>query len=300
VIRPVFIVGCGYVGGHVARRLFARHGERHITALARGPDSAARLRALGISPLEGDLDRPESLRTPPLADSLLYYFAPPPAQGLDDPRLRAFLQAIDAKHPPARIVLISTTGVYGDCGGAWVDESWPAHPQTDRARRRLAAEQALQAWSAQSGVPAWILRVPGIYGPDRLPVERLRKGLPVLREDLSPYSNRVHVHDLVRACIAAGECGEAGIYNISDGQPTSMTDYFFQVADALGLPRPPVLDRAAASRRLSQEILGYLAESKRLDNRKMREVLGVIPDYPDLASGLARCVRIYSCPKSVV
>jgi nucleoside-diphosphate-sugar epimerase len=136
-----------------------------------------------------------------------------------------------------------------------------------------------------------ILRVPGIYGPGRLPRERLTRGLPVLREDESPWSNRVHVDDLARACLAAARRGRpGGVYNISDGHPSTMTDYFNRVADASGLPRPPQITAAEARTRMSEGMQSYLAESKRLDNRRMREELGVEPQYPDLARGLAACI----------
>ena len=188
-------------------------------------------------------------------------------------------------------MLISTTGVYGDCHGDWVNEQTPARPQAERARRRLHAEQALAAWADEHAVSYVILRVPGIYGPGKLPQARLQRGEPVLREQESPHSNRVHAHDLVRACLAAADHRQPqSLYNISDGHPSTMTDYFKRVADVLGLPQPPEISLEQARAQLSPGMLSYLAESKRLDNRLMREHLGVEPDYPDLASGLPACV----------
>ncbi len=204
----------------------------------------------------------------------------------------AFLEALRPHAPPARLVLISTTGVYGGCGGQWIDEQRPPNPQTDRARRRLAAERALQAWGEEVGVPIMILRVAGIYGPERLPIERLQKGLPVLSERESPWSNRVHVDDLVSACLAAADCDHAGcLYNISDGHPTTMTDYFNRVADAVGLPRPLQVSLQQAKSALSAEMLSYLSESRRLDNTRMRNELGVVLRYPTLIDGLAACLE---------
>lgn len=133
-----------------------------------------------------------------------------------------------------------------------------------------------------------ILRVAGIYGPGRLPIERIGRGLPLVREAEAPFSNRIHIDDLVQACIAAMERGNDGeVYNVCDGSPTTMTDYFFQVADAVGLPRPPVIPIAEMDDQLSAGMRSYMSESRRLDNRKLREELGVKLAYPTLEAGLA-------------
>lgn len=285
-MSAVLIVGCGYVGERVARA--EQQSGAGVVALVRSAESVARLAAHGIESVRVDLDDPESLSALPTADASLYCFAPPPSSGITDTRLGNFLAAIS--QPPAHAVLISTTGVYGDCQGEWVTEDRPPRPVADRARRRLDAEQRLRAWGQAHAVPVAILRVPGIYGPGRLPVQRLQSGEPVLREAESPWSNRVHVDDLVRACLAARAGRANGVYNISDGHPSTMTDYFNRVADAVGLPRPPQITRAQARTELSDGMRSYLAESKRLDNRRMREELGVEPRYPDLAQGLAASV----------
>ena len=295
-MTDVFIVGCGYVGFRVAQKVKAR-GQR-VAALARSAASRARLQSAGIQSVAGDLDVANSLSDLPTQNTVLYYFAPPPSQGVTDPRMATFLAALPASQWPQKMVLISTTGVYGDCGGAWIDESRPVNPQADRAKRRLNAESILQQWCSERQIPAVILRVPGIYGAERLPIKRLQQGVPVLDESISPFSNRIYVDDLVRACLAGGglkKCRFSSlieIYNISDGHPTTMTDYFNEVADALGLSRPPQIDWAAAQTVLSAEMRSYLAESKRLDNRKMREELGIVPEYPDLATGLAAVFSI--------
>ncbi len=278
----IFIVGCGDIGCRVAR--LEQAGGAEVGALAR-PGSVARLAASGIATVAGDLDQPASLAGLPAGIGTLYYFAPPPPTGGDDPRLRACLAALP--QPPERLVYISTSGVYGDCGGAWIDESAPLHPKTDRGRRRLAAERLLAEWSARVGTAVVVLRVPGIYGPGRLPVERVRQGLPVVAEDDAPYTNRIHADDLATACWAAARRGAPGqAYNISDGHPTTMTDYFWRIADLYGLPRPPALPMAEARRVLTPSMLSFLEESKRLDNRRMREALGVELRYPDLEHGL--------------
>ena len=287
--KRVFIIGCGDIGYRVAK--LEQTAGQPVSALSRSDLSAAKLSRHAIKPINGDLDQPPSLHELPRDAEVLYYFAPPPAEGEDDPRLVALLSALDRKGLPRRIVYISTSGVYGDCGGAWVDETWPANPRSDRGRRRAAAEKCLLDWSGQHGVAAVILRVPGIYGPGRLPVERIRRGVPVLREEESPWSNRIHADDLAQACVLAARRGDAGaIYNVSDGNPTTMTDYFHCVADLLGLPRPPAISMAEARITLGPGILSFLEESKRLDNRRMLEELGVSLRYPDLAKGLPSCV----------
>lgn len=285
----VLIVGCGYLGQRIARR--EREQGNRVLALVRSAETASALRAQGLEVLQADLDDPATLAGLPAGPAIVYYLAPPPPHGRSDPRIAHFLSAIEAGARPARVVLVSTSGVYGDCHGEWVDESRPPRPEADRAHRRVDAETRLRHWAAACGVPYVILRVPGIYGPGRLPVERLVRGLPVLREAESPWSNRVHVDDLARACLAAARRGAAGaVYNVSDGHPSTMTDYFNRVADAVGLPRPPQITLAEAGTRLSEGMRSYLAESKRLDNRRMREELGVEPEYPDLSQGLAACV----------
>ena len=289
-VAGALIVGCGDIGMRVAA--LERAAGRLVAALARSEDSVRRLRAAGIEPIPGDLDVASSLTGLHLKDTVVYYFAPPPGRGVADPRMDAFVSALVPPEMPARVVLISTTGVYGDCRGEWVTEDRPPNPQADRAKRRLAAETTLRGWSEARGVPVVILRVPGIYGPGRLPEERLRAGEPVLREEESPFSNRIHADDLARVCVAAARCARPSpVYNVSDGHPTTMTDFFNRVADRLDIPRPPELTREEARRRLGEGMLSYLAESKRIDNSRMLKELSVELRYPDLAAGLSSCAE---------
>ena len=283
-MNPVLILGCGDIGLRVVRAL----QPASITGVVRTEDSARRLASQGIEAVQLDLDAPIPAAALAATGCDLYYFAPPPPRGDGDTRVAAVCRVLAGDNLPARVVYISTSAVYGDCGGAWIDETAPLRPATARGRRRLDAERRWLAWSEQSGVAVVILRVPGIYAHDRLPLQRLREGLPVLAETESPYTNRIHADDLARACIAAMRRGRPGqAYNVSDGHPTTMTDYFNQVADRLGLPHPPVVSRAEAQRVLSPSMLSFLGESKRLRNRLMREQLGVELAYPDLAAGLA-------------
>jgi nucleoside-diphosphate-sugar epimerase len=293
-MENIFIVGCGYIGRRVAK-LEQAEGSR-VSAMARSESSAKALRQEGIEVVMGDLDEPVSMKALSLASRIVYYFAPPPVEGLVDSRMEGFLSCLNSSFLPERVVLISTTGVYGNCRGEWVTEERPAAPEADRANRRLSAENLLSSWGEENSVPVIILRVPGIYGPGKLPEKRLRQGLPVLSEEDAPFSNRVHADDLARACLAAARKGKGGgIYNISDGHPTTMTDYFYKVADHLGIPRPPAISLEEARRQLSEGMLSYLAESKRLDNLKMREELGIEPIYPDLDSGLPLCLQEEKC-----
>lgn len=287
-MKNVLIVGCGDIGERVAA-LEKGDGSR-VMGLARSEGSAERLRSGGIEPIRGDLDEPVTLTGLPTVGTVLYYFAPPPAMGVIDTRMKALLDTLTARNLPARIVLISTTGVYGDCGSAWVTEERRPQPGTDRARRRLSTEQGLRRRAGEFKLPWVILRVPGIYGPGRLPLERLRRGEPVLREEEAPFTNRIHADDLARVCVAASRRGEAGsVYNVSDGEPSTMTDYFYQVADFFGLPRPPAISLEEARKRLSPGMVSYLSESRRIDNGRMVQKLGIQLVYPDLQRGLKAC-----------
>lgn len=284
----VLIIGCGDIGERVA--VIERSEGRIVKGLVRSEASAERLTAAGIQPITADLDVPASLNNLPVKDALVYYFAPPPGTGAIDPRMEAFTNLPGPSNLPKRVVYISTTGVYGDCAGEWVTEDRPPRPQADRAKRRFAAENALRHWSEKCRVPIVILRVPGIYGRGLLPEKRIRAGEPVLREEESLYSNRIHADDLARVCCAAGHHPHPGpIYNVSDGHPTTMTDFFYRVADVLGIPRPPAITLEQARRQMGEGMLSYLAESKRIDNRRMRDELGVELMYPDLLAGLPSC-----------
>ena len=288
-MAPTLIIGCGYLGRRVATRLASHPDGDEVTGLVQSEASAARLRELGIRPLVADLDRP--LDAPlPSAGADVFHFLPPPAEGREDPRSARLLETFARDGTPRRLVYVSTTGVYGDSAGEWVDETRPAAPQADRAHRRWDAEQRLRQWSQAAAGELVILRVAGIYGPGKLPLARLRKGLPVVAESESPYTNRIHVEDLVSACVAAMRRGEnGGVYNVSDGRPGTMADYFGRIAARAGLPAPPQIRLAEAGERLSAGMASYMAESRRLSNRRLTEELGVELAYPDLESGLDSC-----------
>lgn len=286
-MRQINIFGCGYLGS----RLALAHkslGDR-VLGLVRTPESAQALKAQGIEALALDLDADDSAALPKdlMQPSIIYYLIPPPKTGNIDSRSQTLLARLQG---PARVVLASTTGVYGDCKGDWVDETRPPQPTEPRALRRLSAEEQWRDWAARNQVELVILRLPGFYGPGRLPRKRLEQGLPVLVEASSPWSNRIHIHDLTNACLAAMDKGRAGeVYNLSDGHPGTMTEYFNQVADHLDLPRPPQIGLDQVSKQLSAGMQGYMRESRRIDNSKMLRELGLTLSYSTLAEGLAAC-----------
>ena len=279
--QQIFIAGCGYVG----KRLATAMNKRPI-CLVRSEQSARICRADGLETVICDLDQEASVDLP-LADTVVIYLIPPPGTGQTDPRMKHFLQSMTPDNTPRRIIYLGTTGVYGDCQGAWVDESRAPAPQADRAKRRLDAEQQLHQWQLQNSREIVLLRVAGIYGPDKLPMERLQQNKPMISAEQAPWTNRIHVDDLVQACVAAITRGRNGaVYNLSDGQPAKMTDYFNMVADFTGLPRPPIIAASAAGEKLTAGMQSYLAESRRIDNRRMLEELGITLKYPSLSAGL--------------
>jgi nucleoside-diphosphate-sugar epimerase len=282
-MQDFVIVGCGYVGQRLARAL-----PGAVRALTGSSASAARLRASGIDAQACDLDALQAAAPLPVAtaDRILIYLAPPPGDGPTDSRLRRMLGALDGK--PSRIVYMSTTGVYGDAAGASVDESRPPRPTSDRARARLDAETALRDFCGEQGVEWVVLRVPGIYGPGRLPLERIRRGDPVITEEQAGPGNRIHVDDLVSVCVAAATLPAAAnrLYNAGDGNHASSTAYFRLVARLAGLPEPPAVSRDEAARRLSPATWSFLAESRRVDTTRMRQELRVPLRYVDLEEGI--------------
>ncbi len=285
-MKTVLIVGCGDIGERIAA-LCAKQ-NLPVFGLVRSEASVSRLKQAGITPMQAGLADAQSLTDLPTAGATIIYLAPPPSEGDTDPLIRCFLAAIPGQQLPERLVLLSTTAVYGDCQGEWIDETHPVNPQTARGQRRLDAEQAVREWSNKTGVAIVILRVGGIYGPGRLPIARIEKGLPILKESESPFTNRIHQDDLAQVCVAAAERGRAGeIYNVSDGQPSTMSRYFKDIARVYDLSMPPEVSLEEAQQVMSAGMLSYLSESRRLDNSKMVEGLGVVLKYPILESGLS-------------
>jgi nucleoside-diphosphate-sugar epimerase len=288
VRRPrLLIVGCGDVGVRVLRLVADRW---RVRVLSSTPARATLLRAAGAQVLAGDLDQPATLaRLGGLADAVLY-LAPPPAHGERDPRMAALLAALARRGSPARLVYASTTGVYGDAGGARFDETRAAAPATARAHRRVDAERQVRQQGWRHATRVSILRVPGIYALDRPggdPRERVARGTPVLHAEEDVFTNHIHADDLARACVAALVRGAPQrVYHVSDDSALKMGDYLDQVADAAGLPRPPRISRADAQRALSPLQMSFWSESRRLDNRRLKRELRVVLRYPTPADAL--------------
>ena len=253
------------------------------------------LRAAGITPLAGNLDQPATLSRLSGLATRIVHLAPPPGEGnvqwWRDLRTGALLQALRRRSPPASVVYGSTSGVYGDCGGERVAETRPPHPRTPRAQRRADAEMEIRHYGRAANVRASILRIPGIYAPDReggTPRERLLKGTAVLAASDDVYTNHIHADDLARAVIAALWRGKPQrVYNASDDTELKMGDYFDLAADLYGLPRPPRVPRTTARDELPLVLLSFMSESRRLDNARMKGELRLKLRYPTVEQGLA-------------
>ena len=278
----VSIVGCGYTGLRLAQRWSI--AKCRVRGFATRTESLRQIAAIGIEAQALNLDHAPALVD--LQGQLVYYCAPPAPQGDRDLRLERLLEHVVGT--PQRFIYLSTTGVYGDRGGGAVDEDTVPAPQTERAVRRLAAETALRAWADSHAVSWCILRVPGIYGPGRLPLDRLRRGDPAVDPREATPSNRIHVEDLVTACVAAGTSARADgrIYNVTDGSDDSLTAYLERVARIGNLPPPPLLTMSEARKTLSAVSWSFLGESRRVANRRMLEELGVALAFHDLDAGI--------------
>jgi|SRR5450830_364025 len=284
--RPrLLILGCGDIGMRLLPLLRARW---RVFAVTSQPERLAELRAAGAVPILADLDRPDTLRRLTGLAHTVLHLAPPQADGVLDRRTRNVTAILPEG---ARLVYVSTTGVYGDLQGALVDETRPVAPRNARARRRVDAERVLREWARRAGGRLAILRVPGIYAADRLPLQRLHLGTPALRPEDDVYTNHIHGDDLAAAVLRALHRGRPNrIYHSVDDSDLRMADYFDAVADAFGLARPPRLARAALAEVVSPLLLSYMSESRRLANDRLKGELGLRLRYPTVADGLRAAV----------
>jgi nucleoside-diphosphate-sugar epimerase len=286
----VLVVGCGDVGLRAARAL---RGRVQLIALTSSPARVPALRQAGITPIVADLDVPASLhRLAGLATRVLHLAPPPRVEGTQwwrDARTTALARALLLRSRPAALVYGSTTGVYGDCGGARITETRAVRPDTPRAHRRVDAERTVR-WLGRAGVATRILRIPGIYAPDReggTPRERLRKGTPVLRTEDDVFTNHIHADDLARACVAAlWRGGPQRVFHASDDSELKMGDYIDLAADLYAMPRPPRIARDEAQAQLPLSLLSFMGESRRLDNTRLKRELRVRLRHPTVTTGL--------------
>lgn len=283
----VLLVGCGDVGLRVARQLDARV---RLLALTSQAERVAELRALGITPLLGNLDNPASLKRLSGLATRVVHLAPPPGSGGQDPRTQALLQVLRRRSPPQSLVYGSTSGVYGDCQGDMVVETRALNAATARAQRRIDAEQRIRHFGRAAAVRVNTLRIPGIYASNRVggtPRERLLKGTPVLQASDDVFTNHIHADDLARACIAALWRGRPGrVYNVNDDTCLKMGDYFDLAADLYGLPRPARVPRDTAQAQLPLMLLSFMSESRRMDNTRMKKELRLALRYATVQHGL--------------
>lgn len=288
-MQKVFIAGCGYIGERIAR-LYLESGA-DVTCLVRSPELAARLESGGFTTVLSSLDDLTTIPVLPLEDRVLFYLVPPPGGGIADSRARNFIAHISETEKPTKIVYMGATSVYSGLDGDVVTEESPTAPASAMGKRRLDAENAFREYGAAQNVPVVILRVSGIYGPGRLPLMQISQGQPLLNENESGPSNRIHADDLATVTVAAANNGVDGdIFNISDGHPSSMTSYFNACADALGMPRQPQVSMEVARQVMSPLMLSYVSQTRIVDNRKMLERLKVKLHYEVLSEGLAAAV----------
>lgn len=274
--------------GDIARRLMHRlHGRYRIYALLRDPRKATEWRTGGVTPVIADLDDRQSLVIIAGLADVVIHLAPPLPGGSQDSRTRHLLSALSKGRLPKHLIYISTSGVYGDCGGEPVNETRRVAPQSARARLRVSAEQQVRAWAASKGVRASILRVPGIYAADRLPLERLRSGAPAIIAAEDSYTNHIHADDLARIIEAALRRGKSNrVYHAVDDDEMKMGDYFDLVADACSLPRPPRFARDEVQRVVGAGMWSFMAESRRLRNVRLKRELKVQLRYPTVREAL--------------
>jgi len=290
-MKSMFIAGCGYIGRRVAR--LAGASGYGVTCLVRSKEHGRELEQAGYDTIVATLDDPAGM--PLLKNTgkgVLLYCVPPPGGGHCDTRARNLCAGLAMSGSPAKIVYLSATSVYSETTGGVVTEDSPTAPLSAMGKRRLDAEAAFREFGAAHGSAVVILRVSGIYGPGRLPLMQISQGQPLLREEDSGPSNRIHGDDLAQICLAAAERGEDGdIFNVSDGHPSSMTSYFNAAADVLGMPRQPQVTLEEARHTMSPLMFTYVSESRVVDNSRMLERLGIRLRYPTLAEGLPASVQ---------
>ena len=281
----IIVAGAGYTGQRLLKLLSGQSSR--IVALSK----TSKLTLPGVESFQIDFDSDSPPRIEVGEKARVCYLVPPRSDSAPEARIKRFFKKV-LDSLPVRVVLISTTGVYGNCDGEWVDETWPLNPQTDRALRRLEVEKYCSSWAERHGVSLAILRVAGIYGLGRIPIERLRQGFILPQFQSGGFSNRIHVDDLAAIC-AAGLAGDAtGAFNVSDGHPLRYRDYFNLVAEIWGLPKAEEEDENESLNSISPTMRSYLRESRKIVNRKLLESFSIELQYPHPRQGLIACREV--------
>ncbi len=294
--QKLLIVGCGYTGLRIVERVWSLDPRKEITALVRRGSRVQELNQHHIPTLAWDLDRPGTQETKntlndQMIGGVILYSTPPLREGDSDLRIKRFLSSIQV--PIKRFIYLSTTGVYGNCNGEWVDEKRPINPQNDRSKRRADAEQQVVQWCEARRVSWTILRIAGIYGPNRLPVGQSKNGDTVVKAAEAPFGNHIHVDDLVRACVVLiqTEDGRDEIFNVSDGEPRRSGDLRRVVAKEAGISPPKEIGIDEAHNTFSEMRLSFAVESRRIVNERFRDLLGGVLLYPSLEIGVAKSLE---------
>lgn len=287
-MNKLLIVGCGDIGTRIAKLI----GTNQCNGIVASHASFETIQQGNINAYRIDLDSaptiPIQLFNELAKTEQLYYLVPPQKTGLIDQRSQAFLTALTQTNiSPKRIVLISTTGVYGDHSGEWVNESTPVNPQTDRAKRRWNMEQQWTRFAENNDSILSTLRVPGIYSHSRLPRKRLEKQIPIVDPNECGYTNRIHADDLAATCIKVmTKQTHSDVYNATDGTPGKISDYLLAVAESLQLPIPPIIPMNKAKNQVSAGMLSYLKESRKISNQKLLNSFDIKLRYTDFREGM--------------
>ncbi|HQT81456.1 MAG: NAD(P)-dependent oxidoreductase [Ferrovum sp. 37-45-19] len=286
-MQPWLIIGAG----DVAARMIPLIGHRvRLFALCRHPEKASFWRSLGVIPIVGDLDNPNSLKRIAGIAHGIFHFAPPNAQGINDFRTRHLISALSRSNSlPQRLIYISTTGVYGDHQGRWVDETTPTHPTSGRAKRRVDAENQLRQFAKRKAIKLTILRAPGIYAENRLPLTRLIEKLPLIIAEEDTWSNHIHALDLARAAVLSMyQPYHSRVYNVVDNQPMQIGEFYDYLADFLKLSRAPRLTKSQVKTTINEISWSFMAESRKIANLRLVKELSFEFLYPSVLNCLAK------------
>jgi nucleoside-diphosphate-sugar epimerase len=278
----IILAGSGYLGDTIIRLLSGINHCYLVTEISRSKKS----RGAGIKSIQHDIDNSINLDLD-LVDSKIIYMAPPDTTSAGDLRISKFIDTI-SKHKISRFIYISTSGVYGNCHGKRVNELVPLNPITDRAKRRVDAESKIIDFGRENNVEILILRVPGIYGKNRLPIKRVMNREPLIEKAQSRTTNLIHVEDLSRIVIRSLEIEiqEVEIINVSDGTAVKTTEYYEKIYDALEINLPRYVSYEEAKTMYDEKRLSFLNESRVLDTTKMEKIFPGCIKYTKLSEGI--------------